>query len=118
MFMQDNVCNNFVLPALHSEVSPLVCLLCPSWWPCLDGLVRQVEWVHPHPQLAQKPPKFLVHLLTIVAMLGEVEPQANWGEVRLCMAPSFRNGKVGQSLCSKHRRDTMVKSHRSCHSIE
>ena len=77
--MQYNVCNNFVLPALHSEVSPLLCLLCLFWWPCLDGLVRQVEWVHPHPQLAKKPPKCLVYLLTIVAMLGEEEPTSQLG---------------------------------------
>ena len=79
MCMQDNVCNYFALPALHSEASPLLCLLCLSWWPCLGGLVRQVEWVHPYPQLAKKPPKFLVYLLTIVAMLGEEEPTSQLG---------------------------------------
>ena len=39
MCMQDNVCNNFVLPALYSEASPLLCLLCPSWWPCMPDRV-------------------------------------------------------------------------------
>ena len=98
MCMQNNVCNNFVLPALHNEASPLLYLLHLSWWLCLGGLVRQVEWVHPHPQLAKKPPKFLVYLLTMVAMLGEEKPTSHLGDVRLCMASSCRKGKVGQSL--------------------
>ena len=54
-------------------------LVALSWWPCLGGLVRQVEWVHPQPQLAKKLPKFLVYLLTIVAMLGEEEPTSQLG---------------------------------------
>ena len=40
MCMQD-VCNNFLLSALHSEASPLLCLLCPSWWPCMPGRVGE-----------------------------------------------------------------------------
>ena len=28
MCMQDNVCNNFILPALHSEASPLLSYVC------------------------------------------------------------------------------------------
>ena len=104
MCMQDNVGNNFILPALHSEASPLLSYVCYirlgglvlvalswwpclgglvlvalSWWPCLGSLVRQVEWVQPHPQLAKKPPKFLVYFLTIVAMLGEEEPTSQLG---------------------------------------
>ena len=39
MCMQDNVCNNFILPALHSEASPLLCLLRLSRWPCMPGRV-------------------------------------------------------------------------------
>ena len=53
-------------------------LVASSWWPRLGGLVCQVEWVHPHPQLAKKPPKFLVYLLTIVAIHGE-EPTSQLG---------------------------------------
>ena len=39
MCTQDNVYNNFVLSALHSEASPLLCLLRPSWLPCVPGRV-------------------------------------------------------------------------------
>ena len=66
-----------------------------SWWPCLGGLVRQVEWVHPHPQLAKNPPKFLVYLLTIVVMLGEEEPTSQLGWCEIMHGPKLQTGQGG-----------------------
>ena len=44
MCTQDNICNNFVLPALHSEASPLISamsiLVALSWWRCTPSRVR------------------------------------------------------------------------------
>ena len=61
---------------LHYTVRHHLSYVC---YVCLGGLVCQVEWVHPHPQLAKKPPKFLVYLLTTVAIHGEEEPTSQLG---------------------------------------
>ena len=60
MCMKDNICNNSVLSALHNEAYlSYICHVHPG------GLVRQVEWVHPCPELAMKPPKFSVQFVLL-----------------------------------------------------
>ena len=77
--MQDMVCYNFVLSAIQSEVSPLLCLLCLSWWPCTPGRVGA----------------FTLYLLIIVAMLGEEVPTSQWGRCEMMLGPKLQKGQGG-----------------------
>ena len=85
MCMHDNVHNNFVLPALHSEASPPLCILCPSWWPCTSSKVGAST-----PPVGQEASK-------IFSVPFDHSGHA-WGGCEMMHASKYRKGKVGQSL--------------------